>query len=246
MLVALLLAQLAVAQDTTYSSNAVRDLVSRAAVSNHAPPPALSGYHAHVESELSLLLRDSLGRERAAQIEQLASAIAWQRSGAYDMHVVGYRMQTLGSPVSTLSFVRGWTEPTLYGERLRIGVQLLPDSAPRRAASDTAGRDSIQAFIHSRTIESGSTHIPAATPSPYCAPDRARSRWSAFAFIHTSVAKHGSRPSTARLISTPSARRSCACVASSWSSVSERPDDACSRACRGSSAWRMWNSSTRK
>ena len=145
MLVTLLLAQLAVAQDTTYSSNAVRDLVSRAAVCNHAPPPALSGYHAHVESELSLLLRDSLGRERAAQIEQLASAIAWQRSGAYDMHVVGYRMQTLGSPISTLSFVRGWTEPTLYGERLRIGVQFLPDSAPRRAAADTAGRDSIQA-----------------------------------------------------------------------------------------------------
>ena len=143
MLVALLLAQLAVAQDTTYSSNTVRDLVTRAMVSNHAPPPTLSAYHAHVESELSLLLRDSLGRERAAQIEQLASAIAWQRSGAYDMHVVGYRMQTLGSPISTLSFVRGWTEPTLYGERLRIGVQFLPDSAPRRAAADTAGRDSI-------------------------------------------------------------------------------------------------------
>ena len=143
MFLPLLLAQLAIAQDSTYSSSAVRYLVSRAVVSNHAPPPALRGYRARVESELSTLLRDSLGRERAAQIEQLASAITWQRSGDYEMHVVGYRVQTLGSPISTLSFVRGWTEPTLYGERLRTGVQFPPDSAPPRAASDTSRRDSI-------------------------------------------------------------------------------------------------------
>ncbi len=143
MFLPLLIAQLAVAQDSTYASSTVRDLVTRAVVSNHAPPPALSGYHAHVESELSLLLRDSLGRERATQIEQLASSITWQRSGTYEMHVVGYRVQTLGSPISTLSYVHGWTEPTLYGERLRLGVQFVPDSAPARAASDTVRRDSI-------------------------------------------------------------------------------------------------------
>ena len=144
MFLPLLFAQLLIAQDTTYSSNALRDLVSRAVVANHAPPSSLSGYRAHVESELSLLMRDTLGRERAAQIEQLASSIEWQRSGAYEMHIVGYRMQTLGSPLSTLSFVRGWTEPTLYGERLRIGVQFPSDSARRRAPADTARRDSVQ------------------------------------------------------------------------------------------------------
>lgn len=143
MLIPLLLAQLAVARDTVYASAAVRGLVTRAVVANHAPPPELTGYRAHVESELSLLMRDSLGRERAAQIEQLASAITWRRSGDYEMHVVGYRVQTLGSPLSTLSFVRGWTEPTLYGERLRVGVQFLPDSARRPAPSDTARRDTI-------------------------------------------------------------------------------------------------------
>jgi hypothetical protein len=143
-LLSLLFARLAIAQDSTYSSAAVRDLVSRAVVSNHAPPPALGGYRAHVESELSLLLRDSLGRERAAQVEQLASAIDWRRSGAYEMHVVGYRMQTLGSPISTLSFVRGWTEPTLYGERLRIGVQVLPDSETASTDPDTSDHDGIQ------------------------------------------------------------------------------------------------------
>ena len=143
MFIPLLLAQLAVARDTVYASDAVRVLVTRAVVANHAPPPELSGYRAHVESELSLLMRDSLGRERAAQVEQLASAITWRRSGDYEMHVVGYRVQTLGSPLSTLSFVRGWTEPTLFGERLRVGVQFPVDSARRPAPPDTARRDTI-------------------------------------------------------------------------------------------------------
>nr|MDQ2665768.1 hypothetical protein [Gemmatimonadota bacterium] len=144
MLLPLFLAQLAVAQDSMYSTAAVRSLVERAVVANHAPPTALRGYHAHVESELALLLRDSLGRERAAQIEQLASVVEWRRSGHYEMHVVGYRVQTLGSPLSTVSFVRGWTEPSLYGERLRIGAQFIADSA-QRPTSDPSRRDSILA-----------------------------------------------------------------------------------------------------
>jgi hypothetical protein len=136
MLIPLLLAQLAVAQDATYSTAAVRSLVERTVMANHAPPAAFRGYHAHVESELSLILRDSLGRERAGQIEQLASAIEWRQSGQYEMHVVGYRMQTLGAPFSTLSLVRGWTEPSLYGERLRIGAQFVADSAQLPSTSD--------------------------------------------------------------------------------------------------------------
>ena len=139
----LIFAQLAVAPDSTYASAAVHALVARAAVANHAPPPAFRGYRAHVESELSLLLRDTLGRERAAQIEQFASAIAWDRGGEYEMHVVGYRAQSLGSPFSTLSFIHGWTEPSLFGERLRLGAQFVPDSAPRRSPPDTARRDTI-------------------------------------------------------------------------------------------------------
>ena len=47
------------------------------------------------------------------------------------MHVVGYRSQSLGAPVSTLSFVRGWTEPSLYGDRLFLGVQLGAEHDPR-------------------------------------------------------------------------------------------------------------------
>lgn len=127
----LVFAQLAAAQDSVYSSSALRTLVSEAAVANHAPPSGFRGYRAHVESELSLILRDTLGRERAAQLEQFASTLTWARGESYEMHVIGYRTQSLGSPVSTLSFVRGWTEPSLFGERLRLGVQFVGDTTRR-------------------------------------------------------------------------------------------------------------------
>ncbi|MEP6999244.1 MAG: hypothetical protein ABI969_02115 [bacterium] len=129
----LIFAQLAVAPDSVYATAAVRALVTRAAIENHAPPVAFRGYRARVESEMSLLLRDTLGRERAAQLEQVASSINWVRGGDYEMHVVGFRAQSLGSPISTLTYIRGWTEPSLYGERLRLGAQVGPDSSsPRR------------------------------------------------------------------------------------------------------------------
>jgi len=132
----LLFAQLSAASDPVYSSARVRDLVARATIANHAPPPELRGYRARVETEFSLNIRDTLGRERAGQIEQIASRVNWTRDGTYDMHVVGYRSQSLGSPVSTLSFVHGWTEPSLYGDRLQLGVQLGappdPKAKPRK------------------------------------------------------------------------------------------------------------------
>ena len=132
-----LFAQLTAAQDSTYSSSALRTLVTQATVANRAPAAEFRGYRARVESELSLLLRDSLGRERASQLEQFASSIVWVRGGTYEMHVLGYRTQSLGSPFSTLTFVRGWTEPSLYGDRLRLGVQLPVDSARRRDSTRT-------------------------------------------------------------------------------------------------------------
>jgi hypothetical protein len=131
----ILFAQLSAAADPIYSSTAVRDLVTQAAIANHAPPPTFAGYRAHVESEFSLLMRDTLGRERSAQIEQLASSVHWARGSSYEMHVLGYRSQSIGSLVSMMSFVNGWTEPSLYGERLTLGVQLGPDSAHRRKQS---------------------------------------------------------------------------------------------------------------
>jgi hypothetical protein len=141
----LLFAQLAVPTDSVYSSAALRALVARAAVENRVPPPRLRGYDAHIESEISLILRDTLGRERAAQIEQLASAARWSRAAEYDMHVVGYRSQGLGAPFSSLTFVRGWTEPTLFGDRLRLGVQFVDSATSRRKPAGDAAGDTIVA-----------------------------------------------------------------------------------------------------
>lgn len=145
MLLLLLFAQLSAAPDPVYSSARVRDLVARATIANHAPPPELRGYRARVETEFSLIIRDTLGRERAGQIEQLASRVEWNRDGSYDMHVIGYRSQSLGAPISTLSFVRGWTEPSLYGDRLLLGVQLGAPPDPKSAGKRKRGGDWIVA-----------------------------------------------------------------------------------------------------
>src|SRR5438034_7928125 len=87
-------------KDSTYSTPALRDFIGRAALENRVPPISLAGYKATVESELALILRDSLGRETVGQIEQLAARADWERSGAYDLHIVGYRSQTVGVPYS--------------------------------------------------------------------------------------------------------------------------------------------------
>jgi len=125
MLAPLLALQLSVAVEpprSTYSSPALAAFIGAAARENRQPPATLRGYHASVESELSLVARDTLGRERAAQIEQVAMTADWERNERYDLHVIGYRSQTVGVPYSALSFARSWTIPSLYGDRLTLGV----------------------------------------------------------------------------------------------------------------------------
>ncbi len=110
--------------DSTYSSPALRAMVAAAADSNRNPPRELRGYTSRVETEVGLILRDSLGREHAGEIEQMTSRATWTRDGPYDLHVIGYRSQTVGVPYSSLTIVRGWTVPTLYGERLSLGAYM--------------------------------------------------------------------------------------------------------------------------
>ena len=130
MLTLLLIAQLAATPpESTYSTPALRQLIDRASVENRQPPPSLRGYRSRVETELSLLVRDTLGREQSAQIEQLATDATWSREERYDLHVVGYRSQNVGVPYSTLSFVRAWTVPTLYGNRLVLGAYFKSSAA---------------------------------------------------------------------------------------------------------------------
>ena len=114
---------------STYATLALQHLIDRAAVANHDPPPTLRAYRGQIESELSLLVRDTLGREQAAEIEQFAANATWTRNQRYDLRIVGYRSQNIGVPYSALSFVRAWTVPTLYGERLTLGAYFNPSGA---------------------------------------------------------------------------------------------------------------------
>ena len=125
------------APDDKYSTPVLRDFVALAASGNHEPPPALRGYRARVQTELSFVLRDTLGREQTTQIEQLAATAVWQRDRRYDVHVIGYRSQSMGNPFSALTFVGGWTVPTLYGERLEIGIEPVASRRPKRAKEDS-------------------------------------------------------------------------------------------------------------
>ena len=143
MLGPLLVLQLAVAvrpEDSTYGSQALASFIGAAVERNRVPPAALRGYRARVESELSLIVRDTLGRERAAQIEQLAMNAGWARGERYDLRVVGYRSQSVGVPYSALSFARSWTIPYLYGDRLTLGVDFSADSARPLQRPDSTSR----------------------------------------------------------------------------------------------------------
>jgi hypothetical protein len=162
MLGPLLLLQLAVSApqpDPIYSSPALATFITAAAEANRVPPPALRGYRAHVESELSLILRDTLGRERSAQIEQLAMTADWQRNQRYDLRVVGYRSASVGVPYSALSFARSWTIPYLYGDRLTLGVDFTQAGAPKRTQrsdntkhSNSGARDTLRA-VHPLAVD---------------------------------------------------------------------------------------------
>lgn len=121
-------------RDSVYATPALREFVTRAARENRAPPPTIAGYTATVESEFAMILRDSLGREIVGQVEQLAARADWERSGRYDLHVVGYRAQSLGTPYSALTFTRMYSVPTLYGDRLYIGMNDGLARTPRDSA----------------------------------------------------------------------------------------------------------------
>jgi hypothetical protein len=125
------------AADSVYSTPALREFIGRAAIQNRAPPLSLTGYNATVETELALILRDSLGREIVGQLEQLAAKADWERDGRYQLHVVGFRSQSLGTPYSALTFTRMYTVPTLYGNRLVVGMN---DGVGRSRADSNAIR----------------------------------------------------------------------------------------------------------
>lgn len=135
MLAPLLLLQLAAGSPRAapnYATPSLAVFIAAAADSNRRPPPSLRGYVGRVESELSLILRDTLGREHVAQVEQVAMEARWRRDIDYDLHIVGYRSASVGVPYSALSLVRSWTVPVLYGDRLSLGVDVVRGGPGRR------------------------------------------------------------------------------------------------------------------
>lgn len=101
--------------------SSLKALVDSAAAHNRVVPERLASYRAHIESEITVVIRRSSGTESATQIEQVASEAHWLRNGAYDQHVVGYRAQMSALTISALGFMhRAWTVPVLYGNRINV------------------------------------------------------------------------------------------------------------------------------
>ena len=210
MLLRFVVAQLAAGQtqlDSTYTTLQLRQMIAAAAAANREPPPALHSYTSHIETEAALILRDTLGGERSAEIEQLAAHARWERGDRYALHVVGYRSQNLGVPYSLLSVVRSWTVPSLYGNRLSLA-----ENSPAAAMALPSAP-----FIRSLTIAARFTASAEATPSPCCATVSGASPSHVFACARISARERGLLPSTARSISTLNAFRSFACAAVSCS-----------------------------
>lgn len=97
-------------------------LLSEASAVNLQIPDRLRAYRARVETEMSLALLDSGARERTAQLEQIESDVRFRNPDRYDQRVIGYRNQSVGPTFSLMSIFGGWTTPTLYGNRLQLGV----------------------------------------------------------------------------------------------------------------------------
>ena len=103
-------------------SSALATLLNEAARVNSQIPDRLRAYRARIETEMSVVVLDSGGRERTTQVEQIASDVRWRAPDRYDQRVVGYRSQSIGPTFSLMSFFGGWTIPTLYGNHLQLGV----------------------------------------------------------------------------------------------------------------------------
>jgi hypothetical protein len=108
-------------------TSALSTLIAAAATVNSQVPERLKAYRTRIETEMSVVVLDSGGRERTTQIEQIASDVRWRAPDRYDQRVIGYRSQAIGPTFSLMSLFGGWTIPTLYGNRLQLGLTSVSD-----------------------------------------------------------------------------------------------------------------------
>jgi hypothetical protein len=155
----------------SFSSPALAALVRRGQVANRRVPPSLDRYTAQIESEIGLILNAPSGTagavagtaaasaEQSGQIEQVQSRATWQRSGAYEQRIIGYRAQLMGPSVSALTWIRStWTAPILYGNRFTVffGGPVRRDTTTRDTTTrDPAGGDSAEPPPEARDSQGG-------------------------------------------------------------------------------------------
>lgn len=110
------------ARDTaTYESARLKVIVEEAVLANRRVPPALGSYTAQVESEIAIGSKRPDKGELSFSVEQVASTLTWDRTGAFEQRVVGYRSQALGLQFATVGLFRNaWAVPSLYGNRLAL------------------------------------------------------------------------------------------------------------------------------
>ncbi|MGI9043769.1 MAG: hypothetical protein ACR2GK_06540 [Gemmatimonadaceae bacterium] len=128
-------------------------LLAEAALINSEIPDRLRAYRARVESEMSIILLDSGARERTAQLEQIASDVRFRTPDRYDQRVIGYRSQSVGPTFSLMSIFGGWTTPTLYGNRLQLGV------TSASASNRTLNPNSASFAIHPLAANRGAYYV---------------------------------------------------------------------------------------
>jgi len=109
------------AADSLYASPAVRALVEEASRLNRRVPASLFSYRATAESEIAIVGRRGEGQEGVVSVEQTQNEIRWDRTGAFEQRVTGYRAQSIGLQFASISFFRqAWTVPVLYGNRITL------------------------------------------------------------------------------------------------------------------------------
>jgi hypothetical protein len=152
------------AGDSSYSSPALRALVSRVAAHNELPPPALRAYAAKFESELAVVKGLPGPIEGTVTVDQVGGEFHWDRIKGYGQHHVGYRQETTGVPLPTSSFLySGWVIPNLYGPELKtfgnesseptVSITATPKGAEVKVISPLApDRERIYRFTGGDTV----------------------------------------------------------------------------------------------
>lgn len=106
---------------TTYESARLKAIIEEAVRANRRVPPTLGSYTAEVESEIAIGSKRPDRGELSFSVEQVASTLRWDRTGAFEQRVAGYRSQALGLQFATIGLFRNaWAVPSLYGNRLAL------------------------------------------------------------------------------------------------------------------------------